>query len=190
MTTLINSLLALPGVRIAIFAILGILALLYILSIIWVARDSYLRGGLWVIWTLVAVIPLVGVIAYCLLRPSLFQIDRDEQELEIALKKRELLKYGECAHCGYPVEADYVFCPNCLTRLKNLCPVCGRALDPSWKVCPYCGAGIEEEPEPDSTALVPTQVMSRTMVPVDTDELEYEDLDDDLGAFPGGAHAH
>ena len=34
MTTLINSLLALPGVRIAIFVILGILALLYILSII------------------------------------------------------------------------------------------------------------------------------------------------------------
>ena len=39
MSTLINSLLALPGVRIAIFAILGILALLYILSIIWVARE-------------------------------------------------------------------------------------------------------------------------------------------------------
>lgn len=32
-----------------------------------------------------------------LLRPPL-QIDRDEQELEIALKQRELMKYGECAN--------------------------------------------------------------------------------------------
>ena len=85
-----------------------------------------------------ALIPLLGIIAYCLLRPPLLQIDRDEQELEIALKQRELMKYGECANCGYPVEADFVLCPNCHQRLKNLCGTCNHALDPSWTVCPYC----------------------------------------------------
>ncbi len=187
MSTLINSLLALPGVRIAIFAILGILALLYILSIIWVARDSYLRGGLWVVWTLVAIIPLVGVVAYCLLRPSLFQIDRDEQELEIALKKRELLKYGQCGNCGYPVEADYIICPNCMTKLKNMCPTCGRALDPSWQVCPYCGTEIIDNKT--RTSMVPVSRADMALAPVDTDDLEYEDLDDDLEGFARGAHA-
>ena len=94
------------------------------------------------LWAIVALVPLLGVIAYCLLRPPLLQIDRDEQELEVALKQRELMKYGECASCGYPVEADYVMCPNCHQRLKNLCPTCHHALDPSWSVCPYCTTPI------------------------------------------------
>ena len=64
----------------------------------------------------------LGVVAYCLLRPPLLQIDRDEQELEIALKQRQLMKYGECANCGYPVEADLRPVPELPSaQLKNLC---------------------------------------------------------------------
>ena len=109
----------------------------------WVARDAYQRGTSW-IWCLIALIPFLGVVAYCLLRPSLLQIDRDEQELEIALKQRQLMKYGECANCGYPVEDDYILCPNCHSRLKNMCPTCHRALDPSWTVCPYCATPMQQ----------------------------------------------
>ena len=113
---------------------------LYVLCIVWVARDAYARGTQWYIWTIVALIPVIGVIADLLQRPPLMQIDHDEQELEVALKQRELMKYGECARCGYPVEADYVVCPNCHQRLKNLCGHCGKALDPAWTICPYCAA--------------------------------------------------
>ena len=63
--------------------------------------------------------------------------------LGIVLKQRELMKFGDCANCGYPVEADYVLCPNCHTRLKNLCPTCHHALDPAWTVCPYCTTKIK-----------------------------------------------
>ena len=119
---------------------------IYILVVIWVARDAYQRGTLWWAWALIALIPIVGVIAYLLLRPSLYQVDRSEQELEIALKQRQLMKYGECANCGYPVEADFVICPNCHQRLKNLCTNCGHALDPSWTVCPYCGKPVGGQP--------------------------------------------
>ena len=101
-----------------------------------------MRGTMWYLWAIVALVPLLGVIAYCLLRPPLLQIDRDEQELEVALKQRELMKYGECGSCGYPVEADYVMCPNCHQRLKNLCMTCHHALDPSWSVCPYCATPV------------------------------------------------
>lgn len=183
MEALLNSLLALPGVRIAIFSVLGILALLYVLSVVWVARDSYLRDAPWVLWTVVAVIPLVGVIAYCLLRPSLLQIDRDEQELEIAIKRRELMKYGECAKCGYPVEADYVLCPNCLTRLKNLCPTCGRALDPSWRVCPYCGGTV-------AASVAAPPAARRTSAVLDAGMPDYDDIDDiSYEEMPAGSHA-
>lgn len=131
-----------PELQAAFTVVAVLLVILYVLSVIWVIRDAYLRGSFWYIWAVVALIPLLGVIAYCLLRPPLLQIDRDEQELEIAFKQRELMKYGECANCGYPVEADYILCPNCHQRLKNLCGVCGHALDPTWTVCPYCATSV------------------------------------------------
>lgn len=135
-----------PELQTALTAVVVVLVVLYILSIVWTARDAYMRGTLWYAWALLALVPFVGVIAYCLLRPPLMKVDRDEQELEIALKQRELMKYGECANCGYPVENDYVLCPNCHTRLKNLCPTCHHALDPEWSVCPYCTTPIGGAP--------------------------------------------
>ena len=131
-----------PELMTAFSIFIVLLVVLYILSIVWVVRDAYMRGTHWYVWGVVALVPLLGVIAYCLLRPPLLQIDRDEQELEVALKQRELMKYGECATCGYPVESDYVVCPNCHSRLKNLCPSCHRALEPSWTVCPYCATPV------------------------------------------------
>ena len=120
-----------PELQSAFTVVVVLLVILYVLSIVWVVRDAYMRGSYWYVWAVVALVPLLGVIAYCLLRPPLLQIDRDE-----------LMKYGECANCGYPVESDYVLCPNCHQRLKNLCGHCGHALDPSWTVCPYCATPV------------------------------------------------
>ena len=131
-----------PELQAAFTVVLVLLVILYVLSIVWVVRDAYLRGTAWYIWAVVSLVPALGVIAYCLLRPPLLQLDKDEQELEIALKQRQLMKYGECAACGYPVEADFVLCPNCHTQLKNLCMRCNHALEPSWTVCPYCATPV------------------------------------------------
>ena len=133
-----------PEMQAAFTVVLVLLVILYVLSIVWVVRDAYLRGTVWYIWAVVALVPVLGLVAYCLLRPPLLQLDRDEQELEIALKQRQLMKYGECANCGYPVEDDYILCPNCHSRLKNMCPTCHRALDPSWTVCPYCATPMQQ----------------------------------------------
>ena len=135
-----------PELQMALTVIVVFLVIIYVLCIVWVARDAYIRDTKWVLWAIVALIPILGVIAYCLLRPPLYQIDRDEQELEIAIKQRELMKYGECGRCGYPVEADFVLCPNCHARLKNLCPTCHHALDPEWTVCPYCTTPVGGAP--------------------------------------------
>lgn len=131
-----------PQMQTAFTLVIVLLVILYVLSIIWVVRDAYLRGTTWYIWAIVALVPIVGVIAYCLLRPPMLQIDKDEQELEVALKQRELMKYGECATCGYPVDSNYVICPNCHTQLKNLCSHCERALEPAWTICPYCATPV------------------------------------------------
>ena len=118
-----------PEVQMAITALVVLIIVLYILSIFWAVRDAQGRGFGWA-WGLLAIIPIVGLIAYCMVRPPLLQADREEQDLELALKQRQLMRYGDCANCGYPVEADYVICPNCHQRLKNLCPTCHHALDP------------------------------------------------------------
>ncbi|MBQ9690551.1 MAG: zinc ribbon domain-containing protein [Eggerthellaceae bacterium] len=131
-----------PQMQLAVALAVALLVVLYVLSVVWVIRDAYLRGTSWVIWGIVAIIPLFGVIAYTLMRPPLLQIDRDEQELEVALKQRQLMQYGECGKCGYPVEADYLLCPHCHQRLKNQCPACRHALDPAWDVCPYCATEV------------------------------------------------
>lgn len=132
-----------PELRAAGMAVVVFLVLLYILCIVWVVRDSYLRGTKWMLWGVVALVPVLGVIAYCLLRPPLYQIDQDEQQLEIAFKQRALNHYGECGNCGYPVENDYLVCPQCRATLKHSCAHCGKPLDPSWIVCPYCTASVQ-----------------------------------------------
>ena len=131
-----------PQMQAAFTVVVVLLVILYVLSIVWVVRDAYLRGAAWYVWAVVALVPIVGVIANCLLRPHMLSIDKDEQELEVALKQRQLMKYGECATCGYPVEMDYVLCPNCHTQLKNLCSHCEKALEPAWTVCPYCATPV------------------------------------------------
>ena len=150
-----------PELQMAMTVFVVMLVILYVLSVVWVVRDAYLRGTMWYVWAIVALVPVVGIIAYCLLRPPLLQIDRDEQELEVALKQRQLMQYGECGNCGYPVEADYILCPNCHQRLKNQCVKCGHALDPSWTVCPYCATSLPAAPARRGARLPATRISRR-----------------------------
>ena len=60
------------------------------------------------------------------------------------------------------VEADFVLCPNCHQRLKNLCGTCNHALDPTWTVCPYCATPVAGGPR---TRRAPQQRGARTQQP-------------------------
>ena len=47
------------------------------------------------------------------------------------------------AHCGYPLQVGFVYCPNCgMSLWSAACPSCGQAVDPAWKSCPFCGAAL------------------------------------------------
>ena len=72
-----------------IFTVVIILfVILYVLSIFWSVRDASLRDIPWALG-LLSIIPVVGLVAYCMVRPALLKTDREEQDLEIALKRRE-----------------------------------------------------------------------------------------------------
>ena len=90
--------------------------------------------------TLASFIPYLGTAVYAIVRPPEFLEDAHERELEIKaaeLRVRELTEHS-CPGCGFPVEKDFLRCPECQRRLKHPCPTCRKPVDPGWALCPYC----------------------------------------------------
>src|ERR1700739_4079916 len=87
--------------------------------------------------TLASVFPYVGTIVYMIVRPPEYLDDVRERELEMQAAEARLaeLGYHLCPHCDYEVEKDFLRCPNCMRKLKDPCAVCGKPLDPAWRIC-------------------------------------------------------
>jgi Double zinc ribbon len=100
--------------------------------------------------TLASFIPYLGTAVYAIVRPPEFLEDAHERELEIEaaeLRVRQL-KEASCPGCGFPVERNYLRCPQCQKRLKEPCPSCGKPVDRRWALCPYCETALREgEPQ-------------------------------------------
>ncbi|HWP33102.1 MAG TPA: zinc ribbon domain-containing protein [Solirubrobacterales bacterium] len=92
--------------------------------------------------------PYIGTAVYAILRPPEFLEDAHERELEIRaaeLRVRQLTE-ASCPNCEYPVEKNYLRCPQCQRRLKDPCPSCGKPVDPRWALCPFCETALREQP--------------------------------------------
>jgi RNA polymerase subunit RPABC4/transcription elongation factor Spt4 len=51
----------------------------------------------------------------------------------------------KCAHCGFPLQDDYDFCPGCGMNLQTVkCPACGQMVVASLVSCPHCGSPLGE----------------------------------------------
>ena len=103
--------------------------------------------------TIASFFPYIGTIIYTIVRPPEFLEDAHERELEIKAAELRVrhLREQSCPNCEYPVEKNYLRCPNCQRRLKDPCPTCGEPVDPRWGLCPYCEtalAGGERSPQP------------------------------------------
>lgn len=131
-------------------------------AVIWAFRDMRARSrdvlALIVATLLVAILPLVGLIVYLMLRPRETLAEAYERSLEQEALLQAIEEPEYCTGCGRRVKADYILCPACHTRLKQACPSCGRALDLSWSVCPYCGTSVT----PQVVEPVPTSVGGET----------------------------
>jgi hypothetical protein len=102
--------------------------------------------------TVASFFPFIGTAVYAIVRPPEYLEDAHERELEIKaaeLRVRQL-RDQSCPNCEFPVEKNYLRCPNCQQRLKDPCPSCGKPVDPHWGLCPYCesslGGGGGERP--------------------------------------------
>src|SRR5882672_713256 len=94
--------------------------------------------------TIASFFPFIGTAVYAIVRPPEYLEDAHERELEIRaaeLRVRQL-KDQSCPNCEYPVEKNFLRCPNCQRRLKDPCPTCGKPVDPRWGLCPYCETAL------------------------------------------------
>ena len=103
--------------------------------------------------TVASFFPFIGTAVYAIVRPPEYLEDAHERELEIkaAEMKVRQLREQSCPNCEFPVERNYLRCPNCQRRLKDPCPSCNKPVDPRWGLCPYCetnlgGGGGGERP--------------------------------------------
>ena len=90
--------------------------------------------------TVASFFPFIGTAVYAIVRPPEFLEDAHERELEIKAAELRVRQLSEqtCPNCEYPVEKNFLRCPNCQRRLKDPCPTCSKPVDPRWGLCPYC----------------------------------------------------
>lgn len=117
-------------------------ATFYLSLVLWTYKDARRRidDPILVATSVAASIalPLIGVVVYIMLRPPEYLDDVRERELEIRAMERTLGARERCPKCRAHVEAEFVACPICATRLRDQCVTCSRTLDRSWALCPYC----------------------------------------------------
>jgi Double zinc ribbon len=135
------------GVNLAIDLLILFLVVVWLALVYWTYSDARRRiGDPWIIGTatVAALFPYVGSLVYLIVRPPEYLDDVRERELEMQAAEARLaeLGYQLCPHCDYEVEKDFLRCPNCMRKLRDPCPVCGKPLDPAWRICPFCEADL------------------------------------------------
>jgi hypothetical protein len=139
------------GLALAVNLLLLFLVVVWLALVYWTYADARRRIAdplLVGCATAASLFPFVGTVVYLIVRPPEYLEDVRERELEIAAAEARLasLEHLHCQYCGFEVESAFLRCPSCLRRLKEPCGVCGKPLDPRWKICPYCEAEVGQAP--------------------------------------------
>jgi len=141
------------ALNLAVKLLILFLVAIWLALVFWTFADARRRVGdpLLVACATVAslVFPFLGTIVYSIVRPPEYLADVHERELEIAAAEARLAAVEglHCPHCEFEIEKTFLRCPSCLRRLKEPCTVCGKPLDPRWKICPYCEAEVGQAAE-------------------------------------------
>lgn len=92
-------------------------------------------------WSCPVMAAFLGLSALILLRNKKAFMP-SEEEVKTALSRMGAVTVrtvSECPKCQEIVEKDWVQCPQCGTRLPQLCANCGKSLPPKVDTCPSCG---------------------------------------------------
>jgi hypothetical protein len=138
------------GLNLAATLVLLLLVVLWLALIVYTFLDARRRIAdpfLVACATIASFFPYIGTAVYTIVRPPEFLEDAHERELEIKAAELRVrhLREQSCPNCEYPVEKNYLRCPNCQRRLKDPCPTCGEPVDPRWGLCPYCETSLSGE---------------------------------------------
>jgi hypothetical protein len=139
------------GLNLAATLFLLMLVVLWLALIVYTYLDARRRIAdpfLVACATVASFFPFIGTAVYAIVRPPEFLEDAHERELEIRAAELRVRQLREltCPNCEFPVEKNYLRCPNCQRRLKDPCPSCGKPVDPRWGLCPYCETALREKP--------------------------------------------
>jgi len=137
MTNLANYLTVLLG------AAGGLLVLVGLALVVWAYRDVRARSRSTVAAVLtillVALLPVVGLVIYLLLRPRETLAAAYDRALEQEALLQQIEDKPVCPTCARPTQPNWFLCPACHTHLRQPCPVCRSPLELHWDICPYCG---------------------------------------------------
>ena len=170
-----------PIVSIAINMAVIYVVLLWLGTAYWAFRDMqarsenpilpYFASALIIFFT--PLLFVFAVILYLILRPretlaEVYERSLAEESLLAEVEKNEL-----CPVCRDRVDADWIVCPNCRTRLHRVCPSCNRLADPTWPLCAYCGREFErpatrtaQRPRPVAADVAGEEVIGSTATDV------------------------
>ena len=126
------------------FAIAGaLIAAVWLSLIIWTFRDMRARSRdpfAQILATLVvALLPLVGLLVYLILRPRETLSEAYESALEEEALLQEIEEKPVCPGCSRTINDNWILCPHCHTRLHKACPDCNSLMELQWNLCPFCG---------------------------------------------------
>ena len=151
-------------IRIGLIGIFFYLLALWIAAIWWTFQDIRNRSTdvlLQIAATLLVIVfSFPGLVIYFMLRPQRTLAELYDETLEEEALLQTMNQGATCPSCGNPVEPDFLFCPWCEGRLKQLCARCGRPMSLDWQICAYCGAtpqatvSIVPPPTPPARELV------------------------------------
>jgi Double zinc ribbon len=120
----------------------------WVATVYWVYKDAKRRiEDPWMVAmaaVLGAIPPFVGPIIYMFFRPPEYLEDVRERDLEIkAMEQRLARRDLHCPVCRAEVDASFLVCPVCTTKLKQACANCKQPLEALWQICPYCETRVE-----------------------------------------------
>ncbi len=136
---------------------------LWIAAAYWAFRDMqgrsdnpvapYLAAGFVIIFTPI-LFPL-AVFTYKVIRPQERIGDVYERNLAEEAMLAEIEAIPHCPNCDRRVEAAWIICPTCRTRLNRVCPNCTRLVGLDWTLCAWCGREFERHDQIAASAAAP-----------------------------------
>lgn len=117
---------------------------------------------------LVAVLNIVGLLIYLIIRPSQTIEEIYWADLERRYLKYETAELGDCPKCGSQLFPGYTYCPNCRYKLKMKCPRCKVYVDKKNKFCHHCGQELRKRRSPEQES--PTKEVMQQQIEATREE--------------------